>query len=122
MTEWNDRQGSAGVGGATIRLGDGADRAVLSVDEERASRACLLLFYASVLFLERGKRFHGQLGLTARPLVSHPQWLGAYFTAIRPLSLKRQGEAGGDQGCFFLGTTGLPVANPRADLHRLWRQ
>ncbi|CAL8242038.1 unnamed protein product [Gadus morhua 'NCC'] len=82
VTEWNDRQVSAGVG-ATIYFRDGADRAVFSVDEER--------------------------------------WLGAYFTAIRPLYLTRKGEAADDQGCFFLGTTGLPVANPRSDLCRLWR-
>ncbi|CAL8275339.1 unnamed protein product [Arctogadus glacialis] len=82
VTEWNDRQVSAGVG-ATIYFRDGADRAVISVDEER--------------------------------------WFGAYFTAIRPLYLTRQGEAADDKGCFFLGTTGLPVANPRSDLCRLWR-
>ncbi|CAL8385892.1 unnamed protein product [Arctogadus glacialis] len=39
-------------------------------------------------------------------------WFGAYFTTIRPLYLTRQGEAADDQGCFFMGTTGLPVANP----------
>ncbi|XP_030198682.1 uncharacterized protein LOC115532850 [Gadus morhua] len=70
VTEWNDRQVSAGVG-ATIYFRDGADRAVFSVDEER--------------------------------------WLGAYFTAIRPLYLTRKGEAADDQGCFFLG---WPIPGP----------
>ncbi|XP_056440967.1 uncharacterized protein LOC130378059 [Gadus chalcogrammus] len=83
VTEWNDRQVSAGVG-ATICFGDGGDRAFISVDEER--------------------------------------WLGAYFTVIRPLYLSWQGEAEADEGCFFLGTTGHPVANPRSDLCRLWRR
>ncbi|KAL7398000.1 hypothetical protein ABVT39_002975 [Epinephelus coioides] len=41
------------------------------------------------------------------------QWFNAYFTNIRPLYLKRQEKAEGDQGCFFLGTTGLPLANAR---------
>ena len=49
MTEWHDRQVSAGVG-ATINFRDGADRAVISVDEERVSRACLPLFYGCCFF------------------------------------------------------------------------
>ncbi|XP_030266788.1 uncharacterized protein LOC115578107 isoform X3 [Sparus aurata] len=36
--------------------------------------------------------------------VDEDRWFSAYFT------------------CFFLGSTGLPVANPRTDLHRLWKQ
>lgn len=52
--------------------------------------------------------------------VSHPQWFAAYHTAIRPTLLRRLGRAAAGKGLFFLDTRGNPVANPRADLERLW--
>lgn len=42
MTEWNDRELSPGVS-ATIKFKGGEDRAVISVDEDRVSRACFFV-------------------------------------------------------------------------------
>ncbi|XP_056468276.1 uncharacterized protein LOC130406634 [Gadus chalcogrammus] len=44
------------------------------------------------------------------------------MSSFLPLYLSWQGEVADDKGCFFLGTTGRPVANPRSDLCRLWRR
>lgn len=54
--------------------------------------------------------------------ISFKQWFDAYFTCIRPLALQRQDQETDDKGCFFLGQTGGPIANPKADLKRLWQQ
>ncbi|XP_041914126.1 uncharacterized protein LOC121678570 [Alosa sapidissima] len=47
------------------------------------------------------------------------EWFELYFTKIRPLALLRQDEYTDDEGCFFLGQNGGPIANTKTDLQRL---
>lgn len=54
--------------------------------------------------------------------ISFQQWFDAYFTWIRPLAQQRRDQETDDKGCFFLGQTGAPIANPKVDLERLWQQ
>ncbi|XP_041938053.1 uncharacterized protein LOC121699744 [Alosa sapidissima] len=49
------------------------------------------------------------------------EWFELYFTKIRPLALLRQDEYMDDEGCFFLGQNGGPIANTKTDLQRLWK-
>ncbi|CAL8236421.1 unnamed protein product [Boreogadus saida] len=143
VTEWNDRQVSVG---ATIYFRHGADRAVISVDEDsEKERAEWIKVIQKAIAVKLASKVSPQTEPEEELGRRAPRWTRdnegmecvkcreafnaftrrrhhcAYFTDIRPLYLSWQAEAADDKGCFFLGTTGHPVANPRTDLCRLWR-